>query len=75
MKTFVGSEEKFNYVIYPKKYLIQDFFRLFFKEFYREKPLSSKQESSELFYVGKGFTSDLIREILENTEKIYQYPE
>ncbi|CAD8157006.1 unnamed protein product [Paramecium pentaurelia] len=65
MKTFVGSEEKLNY----------DFFRLFFKEFYREKPLSSKQESSELFYIGKGFSSDLIKQILENTEKLYQYPE
>ncbi|CAD8065150.1 unnamed protein product [Paramecium sonneborni] len=64
MKTFVGSEEKLNY----------DYFRLFFKEFHREKPLSSKQESSELFYVGKGFSSDLIRDILQNTEKLQIYP-
>lgn len=46
---------------------------MFFQEFYREKPLSSKQESSELFYVGKKFKKVYLRDIMKNPKIISSF--
>ena len=45
MKSFYGQEEKINFKKYEK----------LFKKFHRIKPLSSKKQSSEFFYLGEGF--------------------
>lgn len=71
MKTFDGYKEKEFFV---RKYLLfnilKNLYKLVFREFFRVKPPSSRKESSEMYYVGKGFQlGDFYKKVLEFDEE------